>query len=66
MDPQKPGYFPGPRPEVVARQGASKERAAQRVCCWIVQNEMRVVLKQMSAGAVQRILDSVNSREIRA
>ena len=37
----------------------------QGVRSWIVQNEMRVVLGQVSAGAAGRILDSANPREIR-
>ena len=37
----------------------------QRVCYWIVQNEMRGVLGRVSARATGRILDSANPREIR-
>ena len=51
MEPQKPGNFFGPRPEVKERQRVAKERAAQRVRCLTVQNEMRDVLGPMSAGA---------------
>ena len=46
MEPQKPGYFPGPGPEVVERQRVAKERAAKRVRSWTVQNEMRGVRKR--------------------
>ena len=51
MELQKQGNSPGPGPEVVKRQRIAKERAAQKVRSWIVQNEMRGVLGQMSAGA---------------
>ena len=51
MKPQKPGNFPGPGPEVVERQRVAKERAAQKVRSWAVQNEMRGVLRRMTAGA---------------
>ena len=44
MEPQKPGNSPGSGPEVVERQRVAKERAAQRVRSWTVQNEIRVVL----------------------
>ena len=66
MESQKPGNSPGPGPEVVERQRVAKERAAQRVCSWTVQNEMRGVLERVSAGTAERILDSANPREIRA
>ena len=49
-----------------SRQRVAKERAAQRVRSWTVQNEMRGVLGRVSAGAAKTILDSANSREIRA
>ena len=65
MEPQKPGNSPGPESEVVNRQRVAKERAAQRVRSWTVQNEMRGVLGRVSTGAEGRILDSANSREIR-
>ena len=55
-----------PRPEVVKRQRVAKNRAAQRVRSWTVQNEMRDVLGRVSAGAAERILDSANFKEIRA
>ena len=64
MEPQKPGNSPGPGLEVVERQKIAKERAAQKVRNWIVQNEMRGVLGRVSAGAARRILDSANPREI--
>ena len=66
MESQKPGNSPGSGPEVVERQRVAKDRAAQRVCSWTVQNEMRGVLRRVSAGAPGRILDSVNPREIKA
>ena len=65
MEPQKPGNSPGSGPQVVERQRVAKERAAQRVRSWIVQNEMRDVLGRASAGAARRILDSANPGEIR-
>ena len=66
MRPQKPGNSPGPGPEVVERQKIAKERAAQRVHSWTVQNEMRGVLGRVSASAARRIFDSTYSKEIRA
>ena len=66
MEPQKPGNSPGPGPEVVKTQRVAKERATQRVRCWTVQNKMRDVLGPVSAGAAERILDSANSKEVRA
>ena len=66
MEPQKPGNSPGTRTEVVEKQRVAKERAAQRVRSWTVQNEMRGVLRPMSACAARRILDSSNPRQIRA
>ena len=63
MRPQKPGK-PGPGPEVVERQKIAKERAAQRVRSWTVQNEMRSVLERVSANAARKIFDSANPREI--
>ena len=63
MKPQKPCNSPGPRPEIVdSRQRESGEKSLQLD----VQNEMRGVLGRMIAGAAGRILDSANSREIRA
>ena len=61
----EPGNSPGSGPEVVKRQRVAKERAAQRVRSWRVQNEIRGVLKRVSAGAARRILDSANPRETR-
>ena len=66
MEPQKSGNSPGPGTEVVERQKISKERAAQRVRSWTVQNEMRGAVGQVSASAARRIFDSANSREIGA
>ena len=66
MEPKKPGNSPRPGPEVVKRQRVAKERAAQRVCSWTVQNEMRGVLGRVSAGAAGRILNFANPKEIRA
>ena len=64
MEPQKPGNSPGSGPEVIKRQRVAKERAAQRVRSWTVQNEMRDVLGRVSTGAARRILDSANPGEI--
>ena len=64
MEPQKPGNSPGSEPEVIKRQRVAKERAAQRVRTWTVQNEMRDVLGRVSTGAARRILDSANPGEI--
>ena len=66
MESQKPGKSPGPGPEVVERQRVIKERAALRVHSWTVQNEMRDVLRRVSAGAAGRILHSAYPREITA
>ena len=66
MELQKPGNFPGPGTEVVEKQKVAKNRAAQRVRTWAMQNEMRGVLKRVSACAAGRILDPANSREKRA
>ena len=66
MEPQKPGNFTGPGPEIVDGQRVAKERAAQRVSSWTVQNEIRGVLRRVSASAAGRIIDSANSRETRA
>ena len=60
MEPQKPGNSPGPGPEVVEKQRVAKERAAQRVRSWTVQNQMRGVTGRVSAGAEGRIFDSAN------
>ena len=65
MEPQKLVNSPGSGPEIVKRQRVAKERAAQRVRSWTVQNEMRDVLGLVSAGAAGRILNSANPREIR-
>ena len=65
MRPQKPGNFQRSGPEIVERQKIAKERAAQRVRSWTVQNEMRGVLGRVSASAAKRILNSANPREIR-
>ena len=65
MEPQKPGHSLRPGPEVVERRRVVKERAAQRVRSWIVQNEIRGVLGRVSTGAARRILDCANPREIR-
>ena len=48
---QKPGNSPESESKVEEMQRVAKKRAAQRVCSSIVQNEMRGVLKRMSAGA---------------
>ena len=46
MELQKLGKSTGPGTEVVERQQMAKERAAQRVRSWTVQNEMRGVRKR--------------------
>ena len=51
MEPQKQARSPGSGPEVVERQRIAKERAAQSVRSWTVQNRMRGVLGRVSAGA---------------
>ena len=66
IEPQKFGNSPRPGPEVAKRQRVAKERAAQRVLRWTVQNEMSGVLGQVSTGAAGKILDSANPKEIRA
>ena len=66
MELQEPGNSQGPGPEVVESQRVAKERAAQRVRSWTVQNEIRGILGRVSAGAAGRILDSANSKLIRA
>ena len=66
MEPQKPGNFLGSGPEVVERRRVAKERAAQTVRSWTVQNEMRGILCRVTAGAAGRILDSANPRKIGA
>ena len=66
VEPQKPGNSSGPGPEVVKGQRVAKERTAQRVRSWTVQNEMRGVLGRVYAGAAGRILDSADPKEIRA
>ena len=45
-------------------RGRGEAESCLRVRGWTVQNEMRGVLRQVSAGAAGRILDSVNPREI--
>ena len=52
--------------KVAKRQRVAKERAAQRIRSWTVQNEIRGVLRRVSTGAAGRIPDSANPREIRA
>ena len=64
VEPQEPGNSPEPGPEVA--ETVAKERAAQRIRSWTVQNELKGVLGRVSAGAASRILVSVNPREIRA
>ena len=65
MEPLKLGNSPGPGPEVVERQRVAKERAAQRVRSWTVQNEMSGVLGRVPTSTEGRILDSDNPREIK-
>ena len=66
MKSQRPGSYPEPGPEVVERQKIAKERATQRVRSWTVQNEMRRVLRRVSASVARMIFDSANSSKIRA
>ena len=66
MEPQKLGNSSRSGPEVVKRQRVAKERAAQRVRSWTMQNEIRGVLGRKFAGAAGKILNSANPREIRA
>ena len=65
MEFQKLGNSRGPGPKVVERQRVAKEREAQRVRSWTVENEMRSVLGRVFAGAAERISDSTNPKEIR-
>ena len=65
LEPQKPGNSPGSGPEVIERQKVAKDRAAQRVRSWTVQNEIRGVLGRVSAGTAGRILDSAISTKIK-
>ena len=60
------GNFQGPGPEIVESQRVAKKRATQRVRSWTAHNEMRDVLGRVSAGAAGGILDSANSKSIRA
>ena len=49
------------------RETGSRQRgAAQRVCSWTVQNEMRGVLGRGSTDAARKIINYANPREIRA
>ena len=63
MELQKPGKSSESGPEIVERQRVAKERAAQTLRSWTVQNEMRGDLGRMSAGAAGRILDSTDPRD---
>ena len=46
-------------------RGCRETEGQQRVCSWTVQKEIRGVLGRVSAGAVGRILDFANPREIK-
>ena len=59
------GQLPRPGSQVVKRQRIAKERAAQNVRNWRVQNEMRGVLGRVSVGAARMILNSANPQQIR-
>ena len=59
MESQKLGKFSRPGPELVKRQRVAKERAAQRVHNWTMQNEMRAVLARVPAGAAGRCRNSI-------
>ena len=50
MEPQKQGNYSPPAPEAVEKQRVATKRTAQRLHSWTVQNEMRGVLGQVSAG----------------
>ena len=63
MDLQKSGNSPGSGLEIVERELPKSER--RRVRSWTVQNEMRGVLRRVSAGAARRIFDSANPSVIR-
>ena len=63
---QKPGNSQRLGPEVVESERVAKERAAQRVRSWTVQNEIKGVLGRVSAGAAVRILNIANYKLIRA
>ena len=64
--PQKPRNFSGPGPAVVERQKIAKERAAQRVRCWAVYDEVKGVVGWVSSTAAEKIFDSANPTEIGA
>ena len=61
MEPQKPGNSSGSGPEVIERQ-ESRQRVSGARESAAGQCRMR---SEISAGAVGRILDSANPREIR-
>ena len=63
MEPQKLNNFSRLGPEVVDKKIA-KKRAAERVRNRTMQNEMRIVLDGMTAGATRKILNSANFKEI--
>ena len=46
MDSQKAEDFPGPGSEIMERERVAKERAAQRIPSWTVQNEISGVSKR--------------------
>ena len=49
-EPQKLGNSSGPGPEVIEKQKVAKERVAQRVRSWTLQNEMRDALGRITEG----------------
>ena len=51
---------------MVWTRGRSPKSERRKVCSWTVQNEMRGVLGQVSAGAAERIFESANPGQIRA
>ena len=51
MELEKPGSSPGSGPEVIEIHRVAKERPAQGVHSWTVQNEMRDVLELVSLSA---------------
>ena len=60
MDPQKPENYPWPGSNVVERQSPKSKRQKKSVA-----GQCRT-RQEVSAGAAQRILDSANSKEMRA
>ena len=66
MESKKLDNSSGLGPEVAKSQRVDKERVAQKVHRWTMQNEMRDVMGRVYADTAGRILDSAYSREKRA